>query len=110
MQKTIEICGKEVLIKTNGLVPLIYKKEFKRDYFSDVHETTKDGYDIELLYNLLWTYAKTADSNIPSLYEWLEGFEALPITKYIKDIIELTTFCITTKKPLQKKTKKQAKE
>lgn len=109
MQKTINVCGKEVVLKTNGLVPLTYKKEFKRDYFSDVHETTKDNYDIELLYNLLWVYAKTADSGIPSMYEWLEGFEALPITKYIGDIIELTTFCITTKEPLQKKTEAAAK-
>ncbi len=109
MQKTINVCGKEIVLKTNGLVPLIYKKEFKRDFFLDVRETTKDDYDIELLYNLLWTYAKTADSSIPSMYEWLEGLEALPITKYIKDIIELTTFCITTKKPSQKKTSQAVK-
>ena len=36
MQKTINVCGKEVVLKTNGLVPLIYKKEFKRDFFKDI--------------------------------------------------------------------------
>ena len=105
MQKTINVCGKEVVLKTNGLVPLIYKKEFKRDFFKDIQTMSKDNYDMEVLYNLVWVYARIADKEIEGLFEWLASFETFPIADYVEDIIEMTISCITTSKKNTKKKK-----
>ena len=105
MQKTINVDGKKIVLKTNGLVPLIYKKEFKRDFFADIHALNTQKSDIEILYNLAWVYAKAADEEILPLYEWLESFESFPIMLYRKTILELTVACISVSGSNQKKTR-----
>lgn len=104
MQKTINVCGEDIVLKTNGFVPILYKKEFKRDFFKDIQAMSEDDYDKEILYNLVWIYAKIADKEIGDFDEWLSSFEAFPIFDYITDIIEMTTACITSKSTKKKKT------
>lgn len=102
MTKTIKIDGKEIVLKTNGVVPLLYKKEFKRDFFADIMRMGND-IDVETLFNLVWVFAKIGDSNIPDLWQWLEGFETIPIMDYAGEIMEMTTACISTDKKLKNK-------
>lgn len=105
MQKSIICDGRKIELKTNGLVPLIYQKEFKRDFFADIHSLNLADFDIEILYNLVWVYAKIANEELPPLYEWLESLEGFPIFAYKKTILELTVACITTKGTTSKKKK-----
>ena len=103
MQKTINVCGEDIVLKTYGLVPILYKKVFKRDIFKDIQNMSKNDYDIEILYNLVWLYARIANKEIGGFEEWLSSFDALPIADYIGDIIEMTTACITSKSTKKKK-------
>ena len=54
MKKTINVSGREIQLSTNGLVPILYKKEFKRDFFADVKSVSEKDTDVTLLYNFIW--------------------------------------------------------
>lgn len=96
MRKTIAIDGRKVVLQTNGLVPLIYKKEFKRDFFADIFALQKKSIDVEVVYNLIWTFAKLAKDDIPDLWEWAAQFEVFPVIECIPIATEMVTACIAT--------------
>lgn len=107
MEKTILIDGQPVRFKATGGLGYRYKAQFGREYIADaialenfsVSSTTDDAgepvYDftklsLDLLYNILWTLAKTADDSIPSPMEWLDSFDVFPVLEVygeVKDIL-----------------------
>ena len=108
MEKTIEIDGKEVRLKSTGAIPIRYKAQFGRDYFADLMKMYKLAkintnkkelddkdyealtlVDFEVFYNLIWVMAKTADKSIPDPLTWLDGFEEFPIMEIIPQIQDL---------------------
>lgn len=116
MEKTIEISGKKVRLKTSGAFPLRYKAQFHRDYFkdlvrlmplADVAEKEElspedlERIDFDMFYNIIWTMAKTADSSIPDPFEWLDQFESFPIVEIIPEIQDMLVAMISTEKNLQ---------
>lgn len=107
MEKTIYIDGKEVALKSTGATPLRYKAQFGKDFFAELAKLEKlnkkgkkdvETVDFELFYNLTWLFAKTANKDIPSPLEWLDGFDSFPIQDIMGDVMELVTSCISTKK------------
>jgi hypothetical protein len=119
MEKTIEIDGKKILFKTNGAIPLRYKAQFGRDYLKDILKMAPiaqlskaeikpenlEGLDFDVLYNVAWTMAKTADPTIPEPLEWLGNFEEFPIMEIFPDLQELlmATLQSSNKKKVQAK-------
>lgn len=126
MEKTIEISGKKVRLKTSGAFPLRYKAQFHKDYFKElvklvpllkVYEKVEKSkskknelqnmvdamnlIDFELFYNIVWTMAKTADPSIPEPLEWLDQFETFPIIEILPQMQEMMTAMIATEKNLQ---------
>lgn len=120
MEKTITIDGKQVAFKATGGIGYRYKAQFGSEFLVDVakledfmnsgEEKQKkvkrpDGkiefvktmeYDytklsLEVMYNLLWTLAKTADSSIPSPQEWLDSFNTFPVMEIYQQISEILT-------------------
>lgn len=110
MRKTITIDGKDVVLQTNGLVPLMYKKEFKRDFFADIFALQRKNVDVEVVYNLIWTFAKIADDDIPDLWEWAAQFETFPAIECMPIATEMVTACITTSKPDKEDDKNASKK
>ena len=120
MEKTIMIDGKPVRFKASGGVMYRYKAQFGRELFADaaaleqvintakekkVKVKRKDGkigfeihkeYDLtklslECIYNLLWTYAKTADDSIPEPQVWLDTFDVFPVMEIYEQIKDITS-------------------
>lgn len=107
--KTIEIDGKQVEFKSTAATPLRYKKQFGKDYFTEILKL-KDltdlknienqsealaKIDFEILYNIIWVLAKTADKNIPEPLEWLDSFDIFSIgdiLPQLQDIIVASMF------------------
>ena len=104
MEKMIEIDGKKVGFKATGGLPYRYKAQFNREILADLLEYEKcisaraksklksgnsekveakdidiTKLNIETLYNLLWTMAKTYDKSIPPPLDWLDGFDVFPV-------------------------------
>jgi hypothetical protein len=114
MEKTLKIDGKNVTFKVTGGTLYRYDQQFKKSFLADAaslsnfEETKKkkkvkrpdgkitfqDEYDftklnLELVYNIAWTMAKTADPSIPDPQVWLDSFETFPITEIIEPIMDM---------------------
>lgn len=118
MEKTIEVGGVTIRLATNAATPLRYKMQFHTDYFTDLMKLAKSldtgtgnefdlsevswenlaMLDLTLLYNFVWIYAKTADKTIPEPLEWLDGLETLPIDSFSRELQDLISHSIQTKK------------
>lgn len=126
MEKVIKIDGKDVKFKASGNTPRLYRALFLRDIFGDIaklsksiEKATKEGDEresildvgsLEIFENVAYTMAKQADSSIPSLEEWLDGFSVFSIYEILPEIINLwnlNTYQISeSKKNIEKLTEK----
>lgn len=100
MEKTLIIDNKEVKFKSTAATPLRYKAQFHRDFLKDIMKMGKknnnkrnkknnkvntkqkqdinidiEDIDFEVLYNIIWILAKTADKSIPDPIAWYDRFE-----------------------------------
>ena len=122
MEKIIEIDGKQVGFKTNGLVPVFYKAQFKRDLIKDLLsmggnnkktedqdqlEWLRDNVDFMVFFDIAWVFARAYDKSIPPQDEWLESFDTFPIMDVFEPLQELLEATISTKKKPKKATKTQ---
>ncbi|WP_139933842.1 hypothetical protein [Listeria monocytogenes] len=117
MEKTIEIDGKKIQLKSTGATVLRYKQQFGKDYFGELLKMTNaiepmkqnkkmnslsnsdlSLLDFEVIYNFVWVLAKTANANIPEPIEWLDGFDSFPIMEIMPEIEDLLASSIQTKK------------
>ena len=122
MEKTVEIDGKKVRLKSTAGTPKRYKAQFRKDYFSELLKLSKlmsgvdsetfdlskidyselDYLDFEVFYNFIWVLAKTADKTIPEPLDWLDEFETMPIAEIFPEIIDLLESRKKKKKKLTK--------
>lgn len=58
--------------------------------------------DFEVIYDLVWLYAKTADPNLPDPITWLDGFEEFPIYEIIPEINDMIQSTMGAKKTKEK--------
>lgn len=118
MEKTITISGKKVKFASKGSTPIRYKAQFARDFFVDIlkmyplanlnledKENEEEALgkllnviDFDIFYDLLWTFAKTADNSIPEKTEWLDQFDSFPVLDLIADVQELIINNLQSKK------------
>ncbi len=107
LQKTVEVCGKEVKFRSSAAVPRLYRIKFKRDIFKDLsklekaykekqakdEKETAEGFeieDLEIFENVAYIMAFHADPSIPgTIDEWLEEFEMFSIYEILPEILEL---------------------
>lgn len=90
MEKTLTIDGRQVKFKSTGAFLLRYKAQFSRDALQDLFKLQEavnskgqvkdiNALDLEVMFDLVWTLAKTADPNIPPPLEWLDEFSEFPL-------------------------------
>lgn len=112
MEKTIEIDGQKVKLKSHAAIPLMYKAQFKRDFFGDLvklmklqdFDPKKGNYEVlseldsTIFYNLIWIYAKAADPNIDDPITWLSQFDEFPLQEIMKQVTDLVSHSFQTTK------------
>ena len=102
IEKTIQISGHEVRLKSSATIPRLYRAKFKRDIFKDLAKLeqsyagkAKDGdefqiEDLEILENVAYIMAFHADGSIPkSIDEWLDQFDMFSIYEVLPEILTL---------------------
>jgi hypothetical protein len=101
MEKVINIAGKDVTLKSTGSLPLRYKAAFNSDYFVDIAKLSKSykgkksneitsSFDSEIFYRMIWCMAKTANSSIPPLLDWVDSFEdGFPFMDILPEVQDL---------------------
>ena len=103
LQKTVNICGKDVNFRSSASVPRLYRAKFGRDIFKDLSKlekaykekggeegSTMEIEDLEIFENVAYIMAFHADPTIPkTIDEWLEQFDMFSIYEVLPEILEL---------------------
>lgn len=114
MEKILTIDGRPVRFKSTGAFLLRYKAQFGRDALQDIFRLQgavgSDGaikdvnaLDLETIYNLVWTLAKTADPTIPPPLDWLDSFGEFPLSEIVPEVTEMIFNSIGAKVEPKKK-------
>jgi hypothetical protein len=113
MEKTLTIDGKKVRFKSTGATPLRYKAQFQKDFFADILKLNSlkglqkaeeiksediEKIDFDVLYNITWVLAKTADKEIAEPIEWLDAFSEFPLLEIVPELQDLIQSTIQAKK------------
>lgn len=106
MEKTIMIDGKAVRFKSTAGTLLRYKSHFGREFLADCaalancFAKSEDGkadmstadlgnINMDLIYNIIWVMARTADANIPDMLTWLDGFDSFPTIAIFNELMPM---------------------
>lgn len=117
MEKIINIGGVDVRLISTAATPLLYKKQFKTSFMTDLMllskafqngaDISKMSYnqirnvDLDIFYNFVWVLAKGADKNIEPPLEWFAKFGEFDLEEVTTDVMELLVSSIGgTKKKL----------
>lgn len=114
MEKILNIDGRQVKFKSTGAFLLRYKAQFSRDALKDIFTlqgaidengniTNIDVLNLEVLYDLAWTLAKTADSTIEPPMEWLDTFSEFPLMDIMPEIADMIFGSLTSTAQSKKK-------
>lgn len=103
MRKNIRIDNQTVCVEVNASTLLIYEDRFKgRRFLQDITELAKipdiNKTPFSLNSKLLWAAAKTADENIPDIYEWAKSFSISGIIDAGQTVLILVCESISTRK------------
>lgn len=100
MEKVINIDNKNIKFKSTAATPLRYKAQFGRDFFNDLMKLEPENteLDTEVVYNIIWVLAKTADKTIPPLIEWLDEFDSIDLGEVITEVKDMILASIKAKK------------
>lgn len=104
MEKIVKVREYEFPARSNAATLLSYRRNFGRDGMKDLLALVKgvgnknandadsvvqafaDGsFEVETLYRYIWTFAKSADKEIPPMEEWLEGFD-IPALEFVSEV------------------------
>lgn len=79
MEKAILISGKYITFKATGGMFYRYKAQFGRELLDDLEKAAEGVAELDTLYSIIWTLAKTADDSTPPPDVWLDSFEIFPV-------------------------------
>jgi hypothetical protein len=106
----LNISGKSVQFKSNALFPVKYKSEFKRDIFKDlkyleglknISATNIDEFNMDAMYDIVWTLAWFGDRSIPERDEWLLSFEQFDVYEILPQVLDVLADSLATTKKKQ---------
>lgn len=107
MESIIKVGDDEVRLKANAITAMHYKNQFKSDVLKDTLtaiggieaimqlrdlekasdyqklQTMIENIDTVLIYQLVWSFAKTADRQFPPFYQWIETADLPPVTELL---------------------------
>ena len=100
MEKVLIIDGRQVKFKSTGAFLLRYKAQFGREALQDIFKLqnaiddkgqVKDisALNLEVVYDLVWTLAKTAEPSILPPLEWLDTFGEFPLSEIVPEVIDM---------------------
>lgn len=115
MESIIQLGSEKLRLKANAITAMHYKNQFKSDVLKDTLnalggietvmrlqdlesvndygqlQTMLDGIDTVLVYQLVWSFAKTADRSFIPFYQWIESVDLPPVTELLleENFVEL---------------------
>lgn len=88
----IEIDGKEIPMCASLMTKRIYRKNFHGDLITNIGiystDYKNDLYHNEKLAQIIWSFAKTANPNLPNYNDWVDSCTTLPVKGIFLEIQE----------------------
>lgn len=89
MVKTITIEeGQTFDFKTSAFLPIVYRKEFGAEFFSDI---SKVETDTSIAFNVAYAMYKHANTEAVSLEEWLGSIEVMALVNVLPELVQMIT-------------------
>ncbi|MGY3748072.1 hypothetical protein ACWN8P_12505 [Vagococcus salmoninarum] len=106
MEKIINIDGREVKLKSTAATPILFKQQFRKDFFAEIIKLNKifgdkqqnlndmtyediAHIDFDCFYNIIWILAKGGNSEIKEPITWLEEFSEFPLDEIFPEIQDM---------------------
>lgn len=111
MEKTVQIDGKDVVLKATAYNLVLYRAEFGQDLFQEKakvfaaisgSQLTLSKIDGLGVARMIWCMAKTADESLPGFNQWMRSIEDLPVVDLLSDNIELFISNMSQKSEIKK--------
>ena len=127
IERTIQIDGKDVRLRSSAMLPRIYRAKFGRDLFKDFNDLEKDFKkngskkkipeedipeetgsmisvsNLEVFENIAYAMAWHADPGTPDIEEWLEQFNIFSIYEVMPVIVTMWNSSLKTSVEPKKK-------
>lgn len=113
MEKILNIDGRDVKFKSTGATPLIYSRNFSKDFFNDLFKMNSfselmnpkakksnktEEIDFEVFYRIVYILAKGGNPDIPPMEQFFESFSTFPIIEIVSELNDLLLSSIQSKK------------
>lgn len=121
IERTIQIDGKPVRLRSSAMLPRIYRVKFGRDLFKDFNDLKNDFGDngdngggstistsnLEVFENIAYAMAWHADPGTPDIEEWLEQFNIFSIYEVMPVIVTMWNASLKTSVQPKKKSRRR---
>lgn len=119
MRKVVMVGDKQLALESNAFTVILFKKQFNKDMFAELFKLAKlfkgkqeinpenmtdeqiEKFDTNIFNELFWTFAFTADKNVPNFMDFFQEYSELNTIGIMNDVLELIQHSmVTQKKPV----------
>lgn len=116
MRKVVMVGDKQLALESNAFTVILFKKQFNKDMFAELFKLAKlfegkkeispenmsdeqiEKFDTNIFNELFWTFACTANKNIPNFMDFFEEYSELNTIDIMNEVLELIQHSMVTQK------------
>lgn len=116
MRKVVMVGDKQLALESNAFTVILFKKQFNKDMFAELLKLVQlfkgekelnpenmsaeqvEKFDTMIFYELFWTFAYSADKDVPDFMDFYREYSELNTVGIMSDVLELIQHSMVTKK------------
>lgn len=116
MRKVVMVGDKQLALESNAFTVILFKKQFNKDMFAELLKLVQlfkgekelnpenmsaeqvEKFDTMIFYELFWTFAYSANKDIPDFMDFYREYSELNTVGIMSDVLELIQHSMVTQK------------
>ena len=116
MRKVVMVGDKQLALESNAFTVILFKKQFNKDMFAELLKLVQlfkgekelnpenmsaeqvEKFDTMIFYELFWTFAYSANKDIPDFMDFYSEYSELNTVGIMSDVLELIQHSMVTQK------------